>query len=59
MNPITHEKIKESVKNSLGEMNLYKIDRFKYPEKRCRHNQLYACDKCREDYEFEGKLSGK
>lgn len=47
--------ITDIIKKILGEQNLYKIDRWKYPEKKCRHNNLHYCLKCQIEIEGENK----
>lgn len=41
--------LNDLIKKQLGEQNLYKIDRWKYPDKLCRHNNLYVCKKCADE----------
>lgn len=45
--------LKDIIDNTLGEQNLYKIDFWKDPEKRCRHNKSIFCDDCRKEIEKE------
>lgn len=49
------EKIQKAVKDLFGEQNLYKIDPYKYPNKRCRHNNSIFCVKCREEIKGESE----
>lgn len=48
-----NESLDEAIKRIFGEQNLYKIDRFKYPDKRCRHNEIAYCVKCRDEIDNE------
>lgn len=48
--------INEIVDRILGEQNLYKIDRWKYPDKLCRHNEAYVCRKCADDLNKEDDM---
>jgi hypothetical protein len=48
--------INEIVDKILGEQNLYKIDRWKYPDKLCRHNEAYVCRKCADDLNKEDDM---
>lgn len=50
---IDRDEIDKMVKTVLGESNLYKIDRWKYPDKLCKHQQLYACGKCADEIREE------
>ena len=50
---VTKGQISKIIKDVLGELNLYKIDRWKYPNKLCRHNNSIFCDKCRLEIESE------
>ncbi len=45
--------IDERIMKVLGEPNLYKIDRFKYPDKKCRHYEMYVCKKCADELMVE------
>jgi hypothetical protein len=45
--------IRAIVNKTLGEQNLYKIDRWKYPYKKCRHNNEVFCEFCRKEIEKE------
>lgn len=45
--------ITEIAHTVVGEQNLYKMDFWKEPNKRCRHNNSVFCVKCREEIEDE------
>lgn len=45
--------ISKIIEEVLGEQNLYKIDRWKYPDKVCKHYNLYFCHKCKKEIENE------
>lgn len=55
---VDKEHIQQIVKQTLGEQNLYKIDPYKHPNKRCRHNNSVFCVKCRLEIEKEQKPNG-
>ena len=37
------------VKDKLEEQNLYRIDRWKYPDKKCKHGNEIFCAKCADE----------
>jgi hypothetical protein len=41
------------IQKCLEEQNLYKMDPWKEPNKKCRHNNSVFCDKCRIEIENE------
>jgi len=45
--------IRKRVKEIMGEQNLYKINRWKYPDKLCKHNNSVYCDRCAEEIRKE------
>lgn len=49
------KKIEDSINKVLGEQNLYKIDPWKYPDKKCKHGNQVSCAKCFASIEKERK----
>jgi hypothetical protein len=47
------EEIKKIINKIFGEQNLYKINLWNHPNKKCRHNNSIFCMNCKKDIEDE------
>lgn len=45
--------VNEIIDELFGEQNLYKIDRWEHPDKKCKHNQEFVCKKCADEIKEE------